>query len=185
MQRARSNQSAHEMTGPGARASIRCASVILCILAGLSSCKDPGNSPELSAPPPEQRTDELFRVGSIVIHETDLAHHLGEHYRGRIDEKTRQIAQSAEERAQLLKESAAQKAQDFREYAGERASQIADSAGEKAAQFKDAAGEHWEETRVKAREVHADLEEYIRQHPTKSVMVAAGVGFLLGLIVRR
>ncbi|HJM64123.1 MAG: hypothetical protein CMN05_03395 [Roseibacillus sp.] len=100
-------------------------------------------------------------------------------------EKTRQIAQSAEERAQLLKESAAQKAQHFREYAGEKASQIADVAGEKAAQFKDAAGEHWEETRVKAREVHADLEDYIRQHPTKSVLVAAGVGFLLGLIVRR
>ena len=80
------------MTGQGARASIRCASVTLCILAGLNSCKDAGNSIEPSPPPPEQRTDELFRVGSIVIHETDLAHHLGEHYRGRIDEKTRQIA---------------------------------------------------------------------------------------------
>lgn len=100
-------------------------------------------------------------------------------------EKARPIAQSPEERAQLLKEAAAQKAQKFREYAGEKATQIADVAGEKAAQFKDAAGEHWEETRVKAREVHADLEEYIRQHPTKSVLVAAGVGFLLGLIVRR
>ena len=100
-------------------------------------------------------------------------------------EKARQIAQSAEERAQLLKESAAEKAQEFREYAGEKATQIADVAGEKASQFKDVAGEQWEETRVKAREVHADFEEYFRQHPTKSVLVAAGVGFLVGLIVRR
>ena len=99
--------------------------------------------------------------------------------------KTRQVAQSAEERAQLLKESAAEKAQKFRDFAGEKASQFADAAGEKASQFKDVAGEHWEETRVKAREVHADLEEYIRQHPSKSVLIAAGVGFLLGLIVRR
>ena len=69
--------------------------------------------------------------------------------------------------------------------AGEKASQLADAAGEKAAQFREVAGEQWEETRVKAREVHADFEDYIRQHPTKSVLVAAGVGFLLGLIVRR
>ncbi|MBJ06216.1 MAG: hypothetical protein CMO40_03730 [Verrucomicrobiaceae bacterium] len=94
-------------------------------------------------------------------------------------------APSPEERPQLLKESAAQKAQQFRDYAGEKASQIADAAGEKAAQFKGVAGEQWEETRIKAREVHADFEEYIRQHPTQSVLVAAGVGFLLGLIVRR
>jgi hypothetical protein len=80
------------MTGPGARAGIRCASVILCILAGLSSCKDPGNSPELSAPPQEHETGELFRVGSVVIHETDLAYRLREHYGGRTDEKTRKTA---------------------------------------------------------------------------------------------
>ena len=100
-------------------------------------------------------------------------------------EKARQIAENAEERAQLLKESAAEKAQQFREYAGEKAGQIADPAGDRATQFKDVAGEQWEETRVKAREVHADFEEYIRQHPTKSVLIAAGTGFLLGLIVRR
>ena len=99
--------------------------------------------------------------------------------------KTRQTAQTAEERAQLLKESAAEKAQKFRDFAGKKASKFADAAGEKASQFKDVAGEHWEETRVKAREVHTDLEEYIRENPSKSVLVAAGVGFLLGLIVRR
>ena len=93
--------------------------------------------------------------------------------------------QDVGEHTQLLKESAAQKAQQFRDYAGEKASRIADAAGEKAAQIKDVAGEQWEETRIKAREVHADFETYIRQHPTQSVLVAAGVGFLLGLIVRR
>ena len=99
--------------------------------------------------------------------------------------KTRQTAQSAEERAQLLKESAAEKAQQFRDFAEKKASKFADAAGEKASQFKDVAGEHWEGTRVKAREVHTDLEEYIRENPSKAVLVAAGVGFLLGLIVRR
>lgn len=80
------------MTVAGVRAGIRCVPAILCLLVALSSCRDPGSSTEASTPPPEQRTDELFRVGSIVVHETDLAHHLGEHYGGRTDEKTRQIA---------------------------------------------------------------------------------------------
>ena len=99
--------------------------------------------------------------------------------------KSREIAQSAEERAQLLKDSAAQKAQKLRDFAGEKAAQFADVAGEKASQFKDVAGEHWGETRVKAREIQSDLEAYVRQHPSKSLLVAAGVGFLVGLIVRR
>jgi ElaB/YqjD/DUF883 family membrane-anchored ribosome-binding protein len=43
----------------------------------------------------------------------------------------------------------------------------------------------WEETRVKAREAHADLESYIRANPTKSILIAAGIGFLVGLVVRR
>ena len=121
--------------------------------------------------------DEVEDVPSVQQAASDLREAAGE--------KARTIAQSAEERAQLLKESAAQKAQQFREYAGEKATQVKEVAGEKAQQFKDVAGEQWEETRVKAREVHADFEEYIRQHPTKSVLIAAGVGFLLGLIVRR
>ena len=85
----------------------------------------------------------------------------------------------------MLKDAAAQKAQKLRDFAGEKASQFADVAGEKASQFKDVAGEHWGETRVKAREIQSDLEEYVRQHPSKSLLIAAGVGFLVGLIVRR
>ena len=122
-------------------------------------------------------------------------------------QRAREVAASAEERAQQLKEAAARKAQQFREYAGDKASTIKDAAtekashlkdaatekaaqfkdvaGEKAAQFKEVAGEQWQETRVKARAVHADTEDYIRQHPTKAVLIAAGAGFLLGLIVRR
>ncbi|MAT47703.1 MAG: hypothetical protein CMO35_09790 [Verrucomicrobiaceae bacterium] len=80
------------MTVAEAATGIRCAPVILCLLVMLSSCRDPGSATESSTPPPEQRADELFRVGSIVIHETDLTHHLKEHHGGRADEKTRQKA---------------------------------------------------------------------------------------------
>lgn len=80
------------MTVAEAAIRIRRAPVILCLLVTLSSCRDTGSTTESSTPPPEQRTDELFRVGSIVIHETDLTHHLKEHHGGRTDEKTRQKA---------------------------------------------------------------------------------------------
>ena len=54
-----------------------------------------------------------------------------------------------------------------------------------AQKLKSAAEEQWQETRVKAREYHTSAEDYIREHPTKSILIAAGVGFLFGLIVRR
>ena len=80
------------MTVAEAATRIRRAPVILCLLVTLSSCRDTGSTTESSTPPQEQRTDELFRVGSIVIHETDLTYHLKEHHGGRADEKTRQKA---------------------------------------------------------------------------------------------
>ncbi|MDA0768129.1 MAG: hypothetical protein O3A92_15070, partial [Verrucomicrobia bacterium] len=111
-------------------------------------------------------------------------------------QKAREVANSAEERAHQLKEAAAQKAQqfrevatekanDFKEAASEKAQRIRSVAGEKAQQIREVAGEQWQETRVKARAVHTNTEDYIREHPTKAILIAAGVGFLFGLIVRR
>jgi len=77
------------------------------------------------------------------------------------------------------------KAQQFREFAGNKAHDIKENAGVKAQQFKQVAGEQVQHGRVKAREAHESAEEYIRQNPTKSVLTALGVGFVLGLIIRR
>ena len=96
-----------------------------------------------------------------------------------------QVASSAEERARQLKESASKKAQQFREFAGEKADQVRDVAGDKAQQFKSVAGEQWKDTQVRATEFHSEVEDYVRQHPTKSLLTAAGVGLLFGLILRR
>ena len=80
------------MTLAGARAGICCFPAILCVLAGLNSCRETESGTQVPAPPPEPPTGELFRVGSVVIDEKDLAHHLAEHHRGNSDEKTRQKA---------------------------------------------------------------------------------------------
>jgi len=89
-------------------------------------------------------------------------------------EKARTLVHSAEERAAALKDRAVESAHHLRE-----------TAAEKAHQFKESATDQWQDTRVKAKELHLTAEDYIRQNPTKCVLGALGAGLLLGLIVRR
>lgn len=100
-------------------------------------------------------------------------------------ESAKQVAHSAEERARQLKDAASKRAQQFRDYAGEKAEHVRDVAGDKVDQFKSAASEQWEDTRVRSREIHGQVEEYVRQNPTKAILAAGGVGILIGLLVRR
>ena len=100
-------------------------------------------------------------------------------------EKARELVQSAETKASALKERAVESAQSFRESATEKASALKAAATETAHQFKESATDQWEDTRVKARELQVTAEDYIRQNPTKCVISALGLGFLIGLIVRR
>ena len=100
-------------------------------------------------------------------------------------EKAREFVQTAEVKASALKEKAVETAQHLRETATERADQFKASATEKAQHLKESANEQWHDTRVKAKEMHVTAEDYIRENPTKCVLSALGVGFLIGLIVRR
>lgn len=100
-------------------------------------------------------------------------------------EKAREFVQSAETKAVALKERAVESAQHFRESATEKASAFKNVATEKAQHLKESASEQWEDTRVKAKELQVTAEDYIRQNPTKCVISALGLGFLIGLIVRR
>lgn len=81
-----------------------------------------------------------------------------------------------------LKDRAIESAEHFCDLASEKARA---SAGEKAHYFKEIAEDQWSETREKALEFHSAAEEYIREHPTKCVLGALGIGFLIGLIARR
>jgi ElaB/YqjD/DUF883 family membrane-anchored ribosome-binding protein len=99
--------------------------------------------------------------------------------------KVREIAHSAEHTAQGLKERAIGSAQHFREIAAEKASAFKATATDKALHLRENATEQWQDTRVKARELQITAEDYIRQNPTKCVISALVVGFLIGLIMRR
>jgi ElaB/YqjD/DUF883 family membrane-anchored ribosome-binding protein len=65
-------------------------------------------------------------------------------------------------------------ASEMRGVATEVAREIKERAGALAGKWKD-----------KARQVHKEIEHYVREHPTKSVLAAVGVGFVLGLVFRR
>jgi ElaB/YqjD/DUF883 family membrane-anchored ribosome-binding protein len=87
--------------------------------------------------------------------------------------------------AGVLKEKALESATHFREMTAEKASALKASATERAAHFREIAQEQWYDTRARAREVHTTAEDYVRQNPTKCVLGALGIGFLIGLIARR
>lgn len=89
-------------------------------------------------------------------------------------EKAREFIQTAETKASALKERAVESAHHFRE-----------SATEKAHHLRESAADQWQDTREKAKELQMTAEDYIRQNPTKCVISALGLGFLIGLIVRR
>jgi ElaB/YqjD/DUF883 family membrane-anchored ribosome-binding protein len=100
-------------------------------------------------------------------------------------EKAREFVHTAESKASELKERAVESAQQFRETAAEKAAALKSVATDKAAHIKETATEQWQDTRVKAKELQVTAEDYIRQNPTKCVISALGLGFLIGLIVRR
>lgn len=54
-----------------------------------------------------------------------------------------------------------------------------------AERFKTVASDTLNQSKERAKEIHVTVEDYVRQHPTKCVASALGVGLLLGLIIRR
>jgi ElaB/YqjD/DUF883 family membrane-anchored ribosome-binding protein len=100
-------------------------------------------------------------------------------------EKAREIVHTAEIKAATLKEKAIESAQQFRATATERATVFKATATERAHHLRESATEQWDDTCDRAKEWHVTAEDYIRQNPSKSVLYAVGIGFLVGLIVRR
>ena len=60
-----------------------------------------------------------------------------------------------------------------------------DAAQEKLGQVRENASEYYEQGRGKVHDVVCSFEQFVRQQPFKSVLMAAGVGWLLGRFWRR
>jgi ElaB/YqjD/DUF883 family membrane-anchored ribosome-binding protein len=80
-----------------------------------------------------------------------------------------------------LKEKAAAVGENLRDVGG----QIRDAAKEQYQNLRDQAGDYYEQGRRQAREWEESIETYVHDKPVQSLLIAAGVGMLLGLMWRR
>ena len=82
-------------------------------------------------------------------------------------------------------ESVGQAAERVRDKAAEVSQHLRDAASEKYGQVRDKASKVYNEGREKAEQWEQSLETYVQEKPLQAVLLAAGVGLLLGLLWKR
>ncbi|QIF01626.1 DUF883 family protein [Roseimicrobium sp. ORNL1] len=92
---------------------------------------------------------------------------------------------SALKAAEDLRSAATVKAQEFRQAAEQRAQQWKHSAEEASQHAREYADKAWEETRAKTKDIATEAEKFTREKPLQAVLAAFGVGFLVGVILKR
>src|ERR1700712_5199443 len=64
-------------------------------------------------------------------------------------------------------------------------SNVRDAATEKYGELRDTATEYYQSGRERAVQWESQLEDYVREQPVKALLMAAGVGVLLGVLWKR
>jgi len=77
------------------------------------------------------------------------------------------------------------KAQEVGQHLRDLGGQVRDQAREKYSQLSDQARDYYEQGRQKAQEWEQSLEGYVQEKPLQAVLIAAGIGVLLGLLWKR
>jgi len=80
-----------------------------------------------------------------------------------------------------ISQAATQVGQNIREMG----TQARDMASEKYNQLRDQAQDYYQQGRQRATEWEQGLESYVQEKPVQAVLIAAGVGVLLGLLWKR
>ncbi len=82
-----------------------------------------------------------------------------------------------------IKEAVGAKVEDIRQAAADKTDELREAAQGKAQELREVGA--WSEARSQAKTWQAEGETYIRHNPTKGVLIALGVGFMLGLLLRK
>jgi len=80
-----------------------------------------------------------------------------------------------------LTDKAAEVGQNLRDLGG----QVRDQAREKYEQFSTQARNYYDQGRETAEQWEQSLESYVQEKPLQSLLIAAGVGMLLGILWKR
>jgi ElaB/YqjD/DUF883 family membrane-anchored ribosome-binding protein len=84
-----------------------------------------------------------------------------------------------------LKEAASAKVEDIRQAAGQKVDELRGAAQGKAQELRGVAESTWSDASSQVKSWQAEGEAYVRKNPTKAVLIALGVGLLLGLLLRK
>src|SRR5271165_7452741 len=83
-----------------------------------------------------------------------------------------------------LKEAASAKVKDFRQAAGQKADEFRGAAQSKTQELRGAAESAWSDASSQAKSWQAQGKAFVRDNPSKAVLIALSVGLLLGLLLR-
>jgi ElaB/YqjD/DUF883 family membrane-anchored ribosome-binding protein len=92
---------------------------------------------------------------------------------------------AAAAKAAELRTAAAAKADELRGVAAAKAGEFRSAANATANDLRGKAGDAWGDAKVHARTYQEDGVAYIRENPTRALLIALGAGFVLGLMVRK
>ena len=84
-----------------------------------------------------------------------------------------------------IKEAVSAKVEDIRQAAADKTDEIREAAQGKVQELSGAVESAWSDARSQAKTWQAQGETYIRDNPTKAVFIVLGVGFVLGLLLRK
>ena len=84
-----------------------------------------------------------------------------------------------------LKATATAKANDLKDAAAAKAGEYREAANQKAEELRGQAEAAWGDAKVRARTYQEDGEAYVRENPTRALLMAIGAGFVLGLIIKK
>ena len=90
-----------------------------------------------------------------------------------------------EQQFQIIRDDITTLTRLLREIGEAKAGETRDAAMAEAAELLERSRAALDEGRLKARQATASVEEYIKEKPVQSALIALGVGFLIGLVTRR
>jgi ElaB/YqjD/DUF883 family membrane-anchored ribosome-binding protein len=102
-----------------------------------------------------------------------------------LSKKADEVRQSVQELGAAALDAAQKAATQFRDRATQRAAEYRDVAAGQAEEACETAGEYYSAGREQVLDFEQTLEQRIREKPLQSVLIAAGVGILIGVLWTR